>query len=742
VKSGTGKGGILTGKKAEAEAGVDAILKERAEAEAEAETRVKAEAKARAMANTMIIALKAETRAKARAARAKAEAKAEAEARARAKAEALIEASKMAESNARAEAEPTLIAAAEFQTLITPLHNLATDCLWLSMHFFHPIQQCAQQVYHTAIPLLPISSYLQKYSLQSIVDSQPSLVTTLLGAPDTWGLLLRTIDVRPRQLTCIATSVQGIIAACEDLVNIYDPVTFVLCQSLYAPEIVTKIQESLDGTILFFKHSFSVTMWDVQTGGLIHTFTVQSEISDTAASTTGDHLACGFSDGSITFWDIHSRKDKGVDLGDGEPVVAVCWTSPLELAVATKSSLYIHNIASNETIYTFCVWTQVWGMVHVANKGELLLGTSWPGDDTNWLSFDISNYRRGPFAPLNSQSLAHHTGQLSHPVLAGEEVVCIIQPTGVQSFNTGSHNWTKGPPLLDAAASVAVSLNRNLVAQTKDSIQIFSLDVLTSGGVNNQVCTSHVYPLGDNHIICIIQPTSSLTLLELETLRILHPKGATSLLRSLLADLSPSACSPSGHGPAAELGVPAVIEVWRSGTPLPEWTESVNEDGPLSGLSPERTCIVTVYNSPRRELRVKDAKDGTVLAKLPLDVDLAAGEVYALTFDSETRFYLKIDGPGQHVQICYDITASVSGRYSHTITKGEPVPLPEPRKTPPYTLDVNLEWVLDAGSRKICWIPPGNVRRGGGGHFWVGLSLVMVGVDGLVRKVSFREPDC
>jgi hypothetical protein len=40
-------------------------------------------------------------------------------------------------------------------------YDLATDCLRLSMHFFHPIQQCAQQVYHTALPLSPTSSLLR-----------------------------------------------------------------------------------------------------------------------------------------------------------------------------------------------------------------------------------------------------------------------------------------------------------------------------------------------------------------------------------------------------------------------------------------------------------------------------------------------------------------------------------------------------------------------------------------------------
>jgi len=733
MNSGTGKGGVLARKKAEAEARIKAILEDKARAKAivEGKARANDDVKDRA-----VVQAKARDSAEIEA---MAKAAVEAEAKARAEAEARIVACEKAEPEARAEAELIFIAISEFQALTTPLYYLATDCLRLSMHFFHPIQQCAQQVYHTAIPLSPTSSCLQKYFLQNVLDNQLSLVTTFSGAPDVWGLLLRTIDIRPRKLTYIATSVQGIIAACGDVVNIYDPVTFVLHQSLSTPEAVTKIQYSPDGTILFFAHSFSVTMWDVQTGGLIHTFTVESEISDIAASTTGNYIACTSED-SVTFWNIHTRMSKSKYLG--ESIVTICWLPPLKIAVATKHRLCVYNVASNKDLRPIHIPSQVWGMVYLANKGELLVGASQLRREVGQDTLEILRYKAGSLSFPGPRSLVYR-GQLSQPVLAGEEIVCIVEPTGVQSFNITSYESTNNPPLLDAAISVAVSLNRNIVTQTKDAIQIFSLDVLTSGETKTRdtVHTSHIYPLGENYIICVL-PTRCLTLLESETLQELHPRDDTSPFRSLFKDQSPSVCPPFNHGPAAEFGVPIVIEAWQSGTPLPKWTESTNKDGPLSGLSPKHTHIVTVYGSPRRELRVKDAKDGTVLANLPLDINLTAGEVYDLTFDSETRFYLKIDGPEHHVQIPYDITASLSGTYSHTITEGEPVALLEPRETPPYTLDENFEWVLDARSRKICWIPPGNVRRGSGGHFWAGLSLVMVGDDGVMRKLSFKEPDC
>jgi len=594
---------------------------------------------------------------------------------------------------------------------------------------------------------------------------------------------MRTIDVGPKQLTCITTSAKSIIAACEDIVNIYDAVTFVLQQSLHIPKAATKIQASPDESVLYLSHSSSVTMWDVQTGGLIYTFTARSKINDFVISPTGDHIACGLSDGLVTFWNIHTKKGKG--FGNGQPVVAIIWLSPQELVVATQNSIYIHNVSVWRTSSTLPISGHVWGMVQLANEdlsssardkdtggivrdkgededsygdadegsheGELLVGTSLldVGVGQELCSLRIIKCGEGhlwiyqqPCLPLRSQSQMY-LGQLLHPVLVGKQIVCITPPSGVQSFNTTSCNLANNPLLLDAAISVAVSRNTNLVVQTKDSIQIFSTDILMSGKSRNDVHPSHIYPLGENHIACILQPNRHLTLLKLETLQELRPDNNTSPLGALLTKKFPSACASVSRGLVAEFGISVVIQAWQLGTPLPKWTEVADEDEPLGGISPECTRIVTVYGSPQRELHVKDAKDRTILAKLPLGYDpLGMGRVYNLTFDSETRFYLKIDILGKCIQIPYDIIALSSGQYSHTITRGEPVPLSESRTTPPYTLDASCEWVLDANSRKVCWIPPENIRRGNGGHFWAGLSLVMVGIDGIVRKLVFKDPDC
>jgi len=625
---------------------------------------------------------------------------------------------------------------------------LVTDCLRLSMHFFHPIQQCAQQVYHTAIPLSPTSSLLHKSCLQSVLDNQLSCVSAFLGAPNTWGSLLRTINVRPSQLTCIAASAQRIISACEDNVNIYDAVTFVLRQSISTPETVTKIQDSPDGSILFFVHSFSVTMWDIQTGGLIHTFTTQSKINDVTTSTS--HIACGLSDGTVALWNFCNREGSRC-FWVGKPVVTIHWLSSLELAIATQSTLYIYNITIGEPLDGFSVPGCVWGMVYLEGENQFLVGDLGPGlgvgqEESSFIGckrhkMEPQELLRPRFSNLGRSSV--HSGRLSNPTLVAGMVVCIAPTNGVQLFDTSSDIWTS-PPLLGPAASVAVSLNRNLVVQTKDSIQIFSTGILTSSEAQNNVRLSHIYSMGENHILCLVQPTRRLILLELETMRELHPDDNNSRFGLSLMDQSAFACALFGGELVAGFQVSVIMQAWKLGAPLPEWTGAADDGVSLSRLSPKSTRVITAKGPPQPELLVKDTKCGVVLAKLPIEDDvLRAGEVYDLIFDSETRFHLTIDGPGWHVQVPYEyeISASLPGGYPFTISRGEPVPLAEPRSTVPYTLDVNCEWVLDAKSRKVCWISPGDIRRGDGGHFWAGLSLVMVGDDGVVRKLTFKEPD-
>ena len=183
--------------------------------------------------------------------------------------------------------------------------------------------------------------------------------------------------------------------------SIYDAATFVLQQTLSTPGIVRKIQGSPDGFILFFAHSVSITMWDVQTGGLIHTFTVQSEISDIAVSPGGTHIACGSSDGSVTFWETYTKQE-GEGFGNGQPVVTINWLSSQELAVATQGSVYVHDIDVGGISSSFSIPNHVWGMVYSVDK-DVDIGLNEDGGDDEGKSVPKGRFMVGTSLPDHQQ---------------------------------------------------------------------------------------------------------------------------------------------------------------------------------------------------------------------------------------------------------------------------------------------------------------------------------------------------
>ena len=89
----------------------------------------------------------------------------------------------------------------------------------------------------------------------------------------------------------------------------------------------------------------------------------------------------------------------------------------------------------------------------------------------------------------------------------------------------------------------------------------------------------------------------------------------------------------------------------------------------------------------------------------------------------------------RHIRTTFDLVSTSDG-YRIRELREESIP-PTPQL---YKLDTGLEWVIDSKSRRVCWLPPGYVSGTEGGHFFTGTSIVMVGQDGVVRKLTFREP--
>src|SRR5258708_139554 len=121
------------------------------------------------------------------------------------------------------------------------------------MHFFHPIQQSAPQIYHSALPLSPRSLAFHPGTLHG-----KTRVTGFYGRPDTWGVVVRTITAGSKRFTFMTTFGHRIAAACDDgTVGIYDSITGVLRLSLSPTDPVQVIRGSPDGSALFCAHRAS-----------------------------------------------------------------------------------------------------------------------------------------------------------------------------------------------------------------------------------------------------------------------------------------------------------------------------------------------------------------------------------------------------------------------------------------------------------------------------------------------------
>jgi WD40 repeat protein len=138
-----------------------------------------------------------------------------------------------------------------------------------------------------------------------------TLIAEFYGRPYTWGAVIRTIKGSSEDSTCMTTFGHRITAACDDgTVGIYDSVTGVLKLSLSPPDPVRAITGSPDGSLLFCTHHGpSITLWDIQTGGMIHTFVLEREVGEVAVSSKGRYVACRLSNGSVKIWEIANRTE-------------------------------------------------------------------------------------------------------------------------------------------------------------------------------------------------------------------------------------------------------------------------------------------------------------------------------------------------------------------------------------------------------------------------------------------------
>ena len=267
-----------------------------------------------------------------------------------------------------------------FNVSTSALRNLAGEHLRFTQNFFHLIQQSAPHIYHSALPLSPRSSMFHS------MTPRETLVTGLDGCPDTWGAIIQTIQGSSDDFTCITAFSDRIAVACSDgVVRIYDAATGALRVSLKTIDPVKAMRGLPDGSILFCAHQeYSITLWDIQTGGLIRLFLFMKEVQvqDIAVSLKGRYLACGLSNGTVKVWEV-AGKLQASDFRVVSRVCHFCWLGQEErLAIAGKRSVYTWDIAAGTILPNFKTADLITGVVYSQDLNQLAIITKSPLGDT------------------------------------------------------------------------------------------------------------------------------------------------------------------------------------------------------------------------------------------------------------------------------------------------------------------------------------------------------------------------
>ena len=588
------------------------------------------------------------------------------------------------------------------------------------MHFFHPIQQSASHVYHSALPLSPKSSRLNPDTVR-----KRTRITDFCGRPGAWGILVRTIAASSKRLIYLTTFGHRIAAAYDDgTAGIFDSVTGVLRLSLSPVDPVQAIGGSPEGSTLFCAHrTLSVTAWDIQTGGLIHTFVLERNPEDIAISLKGHYLACGSPGGRVEVLDVANETGtKGAAIWNSSPAVRFCWLEPEEqLAVSKKASVAIWDIATATILHSLVMQYPVHRMVYSQKFNQLAILASLA------LESVVTTLNPQAGTPTLSHLIRPSVSCIAFSQVI-EELVCGVEGHELRLFNVPTRRW-KHIEYPDKMTSVSSLPNGTVAANFAGSgLQLLNLDDGDTASRQPTTLALTIHPLCKGRAFAVLSANHDRIMLF----------ESTSVSCFLTIRVQKSHTIPTDRIPIIFASLDKVMAVYyfkerekaymqllKAHDKRPAWTVGIGGLPLVGGISPSGTWLVT-YEAGHTSLW--DSRNGRLQERLPF----YHADPSDITFSSETRFC--VHGSDYSIEYLIDPEKSQDKFSPCDIHR-----TPSPPKPPCYELDETREWVV-SDSKRICWIPPVYIRSVQSSHYWVGCSLIMAGQDGILRKLTFREP--
>ena len=147
------------------------------------------------------------------------------------------------------------------------LLNTAKDYFHFITKFFEPVNTSAVHIYHSVLELSPLSSIVRKLYYHRQRTPFPRVVA---GIPDAWEECIR-LYAKPYYRTCTWSPCGRFVAAgAQETVDIRDPLSSELLSTLTQSNTsqTGPLAYSPDGYSLASLSGTSLTIWDIQTGGV------------------------------------------------------------------------------------------------------------------------------------------------------------------------------------------------------------------------------------------------------------------------------------------------------------------------------------------------------------------------------------------------------------------------------------------------------------------------------------------
>ena len=537
---------------------------------------------------------------------------------------------------------------------------------------------------------------------------------------------MRTIKAGSGCFTCMTTFGHRTAAACDDgTMGVYDSVTGVLRLSLSPGGPVRAVEGSPDGSVLFCAHQESfITMWDIQTGGLIHTFDLGVLVECIAICSKGRYLACGLSDGAVKILDVANKTGVATS-GKDPPVTHLCWLElDEELVVARESLADVLDVTTRTVLRSFTIQGRICGVVYAQKLKKFAIAS------TSHTKSTITIIDPGTGIQFTT-TISQRISCLAFSQIT-TEFVCGTETPGLELFCFPARNWRAfGHPA--TIASISVLSSGTVVANVAGSgIQLLSLDEGHAPPQLLTIPTLTVHTFDEGNIIAILPTTRDhIRLFQLATMSPLLTIPARTW--SIPTDRPPILCASLKHRIAVcgfEDRNKTRLELWRFGGEAPEWSDEAPLLRLVGGISPSGSRLVVIGDGPSHAIKLYLTRDGacfgggTPWLNHPPRVE----------FEAEDEFYCDYDD----YRVPFIISRSRPPNCPIPIVRQEKLP---PAKQPRgnYDIDDTREWVIGP-SKRVCWIPPGCIGSTNRGHVWAGDALIMSGQDGVLRKITFRKP--